>query len=225
MIKQLPEFITIPENSVFLYELVDPRSGEVRYIGKTNNLQKRYKNHISEFHLKATTYKNSWIKSLLKLNLRPLMRVIAITKNEYINDAEIKAISQGKNLTNMTGGGDGQSHMSEEVRLKIISGRKNIKRPACKEETKIKISQAQIGIPKPKWTNERFSKQCKSVIGINIKTGEEILFTSADEAARFVGSNKGSHIARVCNGTPKYKTSKGYIWKWANKEGQNGSKI
>lgn len=52
---------------------------------------------------------------------------------------------------------------------------------------------------------------------IDPKTNEVIqVFRSANEAARSLGKNKGSHITEVCRG--KGKTAHGYKWEYANIE-------
>lgn len=52
---------------------------------------------------------------------------------------------------------------------------------------------------------------------IDPKTNEVIqVFRSANEAARSLGKNKGSHITEVCRG--KGKTAHGYKWEYANVE-------
>ena len=56
---------------------------------------------------------------------------------------------------------------------------------------------------------KRHSPKCKSVIAINIKTGERKPYYSASEAARQLGLDPSS-ILKVCNN--KLKTHKGYIF-------------
>jgi hypothetical protein len=53
-----------------IYGLIDPNTKELRYIGKTKNLKDRIYNHYKKEKLKPNTYKNNWLKSLLKLNQR-----------------------------------------------------------------------------------------------------------------------------------------------------------
>jgi hypothetical protein len=52
----------------------------------------------------------------------------------------------------------------------------------------------------------------KPVIGIHIKTGEQIQFKSTMEAGRN-GFNSGN-ISSCCNKKPYFKTHKNYIWKY-----------
>ena len=71
--------------TTFIYELIDPRTNEPRYIGKTNNPNYRLKNgHLNNSELKNKTYKCNWIKSLLKQNLKPTLNIIdEVNENEW----------------------------------------------------------------------------------------------------------------------------------------------
>lgn len=58
------------------------------------------------------------------------------------------------------------------------------------------------------------SRVIKHVIMIDINTNEELReFNNANEAARFLGKERGVHIHDVCNG--KRKTAYGYKWRYA----------
>lgn len=102
------------ENPIFIYELIDPRDNLPKYIGKTNNIKRRYTEHTSKHNLNTKTIKNNWIKKLIKLNLKPKIRIINIAKNnEIANTIEIQKIKEykvlGFKLKNGTIGGDGKS--------------------------------------------------------------------------------------------------------------------
>lgn len=57
------------------------------------------------------------------------------------------------------------------------------------------------------------NKQNKAVVAIS-PIGEEFLFHSIKDASRKTGADS-KNIQYCCDGKPKYKTSKGYKWKWA----------
>lgn len=58
----------------FIYVLKDPRTGEVRYVGKTNqSLAMRLSKHLSS---KDKSYRTSWIQSLLKEGVKPTIALI-----------------------------------------------------------------------------------------------------------------------------------------------------
>lgn len=107
----------------YIYALIDPRTDHIRYIGKTNNPEIRLKNHLKSFQLSYKTKKNSWIKSLLKNNLKPTFEIIDIININDWSFWEKHYISLyrswGFNLTNLDLGGYGVSTLSEETKRKL----------------------------------------------------------------------------------------------------------
>jgi len=105
-------------NTRYLYELLDPRDNLPRYVGITKNLKNRYNNHIiGEINRKCP--KSSWIKSLKKLNLLPIMRVISIVHKDDIEQIEIDTIKHYREkypkLKNLS---DGGSYGSKSILIK-----------------------------------------------------------------------------------------------------------
>ena len=88
-----------------IYALVDPVSNECRYVGKSINIEDRFKNHCQA---RTKTYVNNWIKSIRPFtpNLIELEQV-----HEECSQAEQFWISYmkyiGCRLTNLTKGGEG----------------------------------------------------------------------------------------------------------------------
>ena len=60
---------------IFIYTLECPISGEIRYIGKTNNIKKRLSTHIF-VSKKQKTHKDKWIFKLKKDNKKPIIKII-----------------------------------------------------------------------------------------------------------------------------------------------------
>ena len=52
---------------VYIYGLVEKEKNVLRYIGKTTNLKRRLKRHISERFL-HNSYKDRWIRKLVDTN-------------------------------------------------------------------------------------------------------------------------------------------------------------
>ncbi len=95
----------------YIYELIDPRNDQTMYIGKTLDPKGRLQGHIkSALKLPYHTKKNSWIKTLSKEGLKPIMNIIDEANSENWPIYERYWISQynswGFELTNMTEGGD-----------------------------------------------------------------------------------------------------------------------
>jgi predicted GIY-YIG superfamily endonuclease len=64
----------------FVYKLSHPISGDIGYVGVTNNLYKRFKEHIAANG--DMTKKGEWVKSLRSENLIPSISVIEAIETE-----------------------------------------------------------------------------------------------------------------------------------------------
>lgn len=149
--------------TTFLYTLGDPRTGEVRYLGKSDNPFERLKNHWERRREK--THRGAWIRELERAGLRPAMELLdevphmewQFWEREYIR--VFRAI--GVSLVNTTSGGDGsdsfrgRSHSpeaKEKIRRAALlqhatgkSGRGWSHSPEAKE----RIRQSRIGNKNP----------------------------------------------------------------------------
>lgn len=65
---------------VYIYALIDPRDNSVNYVGRTVNMESRFKSHISpsEFGLKST---RMWIGSLAQDGLKPIMKTLEVVRS------------------------------------------------------------------------------------------------------------------------------------------------
>lgn len=109
------------EKHTYIYSLEFPE-GNIRYIGKADNLKKRYQGHLSKIN-QNTSHKNSWIKSLIEAGEKPVMNVVDKVPSKEWEFWEEHYIwlfrSFGFKLTNLTFGGDGASNLTHEVKSKI----------------------------------------------------------------------------------------------------------
>lgn len=62
------------------YVLIDPRDGEIKYVGRTVDLKNRFRNHIYEAKKRNRNKRERWIVSLLRKNLHPKIKRIYSTK-------------------------------------------------------------------------------------------------------------------------------------------------
>lgn len=172
--------------SFLIYALVDPRDGEIRYIGKSSTGLKRPNTHMNANKLaRDRTDKAGWLKALVLVGLRCEIRILERLEHGFqLDESERRWIAHGRangwKLTNMTDGGDGLSGrvISEEVRARIreewITGKRKhspetieklraLKTGVARsEETKEKIRLKLLG-RKP--TAEARSKMSKARIG------------------------------------------------------------
>ena len=97
----------------YIYSLSDPNTKEIRYIGQTNNINKRLRGHInSSVNIKNkqyNTHKCSWIRKLLQNGYNPISSIIeTVNTLEESNIREIyyidKFTNEGVKLTNSHGG-------------------------------------------------------------------------------------------------------------------------
>ena len=99
---------------VHFYVLKDPRTMEVRYVGQTVNPENRFRNHIWESKEQNVTHKHRWIVSLMRRNLKPVMKIIgsAMLTSAAANRIENKLIhrySKHCRLVNLNDRGRNQS--------------------------------------------------------------------------------------------------------------------
>lgn len=141
----------------FIYALIHPNTAEVRYIGKTIvDLEKRLGQHISAARCvegeKYNTYKSTWIRSLLKSDMKPALRILEIVASDQDwQEREQWWIRFGRamdwHLTNGTDGGDGTVGyiFTSEHRAKISIALTGRKRKPFSEEHRAKMSAANVG--------------------------------------------------------------------------------
>jgi len=192
-----------------IYGLTDPRSGLIRYVGKSISGLQRARQHRSSAK-SEDTYKARWIKSLRRLGLDFRIEVLEEhLKPNTLSAAEKRWIAYlrttGVRLTNLTDGGDGQCgrkcseatrakfrkrKISEETKEKLRKanlGKKNS--PECRA----KISAANKGKPSPK-RGIKLSKETRRKISEGMK-------------GRVVTQETRKKISQALMGKPSHKNS------------------
>ena len=147
---------------IYIYTLAHPITNEIRYVGKTVNLKKRYIQHITN---SMKTHCKSWINSLLKENLFPRMEILDETVDELeweqLEQYWINQLQQwGYSLTNHTSGGEGRhnSVVSKETRVKMAAQRIG---KTLSDESKLKISIKNKGKIRSNDSKNKISKSVK----------------------------------------------------------------
>lgn len=95
--------------TTYIYILQCPVTLNVKYVGKTNNVIKRFQSHLAS-KPNNKSYCNKWISSLLKSGEKPIITVIDETENNWqqLEQYWIEQFRQwGFKLTNITKGGEG----------------------------------------------------------------------------------------------------------------------
>lgn len=137
-----------------IYALADPRTNTIRYIGVTKlPLSYRLSGHIRASRWGEKTYKAAWIRELLALNLKPIIKLVEETEDR---DRECYWIAKfradGCKLVNTTDGGEGGNGLSLEARQRISLKLTGRKRP---DEVKRRISEAHKGKQIPESAREK----------------------------------------------------------------------
>jgi len=122
-----------------VYQLIDPRTNEIRYVGRTNQkLSNRLKRHLTA---KDKSHRVNWITNLRNEGLEPIIELICETPSfEKVCELEYYYITkykdEGFNLVNMTDGGDGSIGFTHDNETKIKLSQQTTKRmenPEVKE--------------------------------------------------------------------------------------------
>ena len=171
---------------VQIYGLVDPRDEKIKYIGKANNSYNRLKGHIYECKKenKTNNKKVNWIKTLVKLGLKPELEILDEVEESNWQFWEQWWIELFKSwnfdLKNSTKGGDGAHDVS--------------KRKKVSEETKKKRS---IGLKRSYnnrdgyWKGKFRSKEFKEHMSL-IGTGRKM---SLESRKKMSESNLGRKMS------------------------------
>lgn len=214
----------------YIYCLIDPLNGQIRYIGYTKNIQKRFYGHISKCKSKRNnSRKDNWIRHLLNEKVKPIIEII----DEFDDPDSIDTIkfwemhyislfkSWGFDLTNATDGGDGI--ICAESRKKIsekLKGNKNAEGTIGWSKGK-KFLNNEIGTKRgTKFTVEHKNNLRGPHFGRRIPilqyslTDEFIReWDSATQASIELGISS-SGINSVCN--KARNKSGGFIWKYSH---------
>lgn len=97
----------------FIYKLIDPNTNKIRYVGKSTNLKRRYRQHTNKkIQQKAKTHLSNWLLTLLNNSQKPILEEIENCEDSW-KEREIFWIKYyrelGYKMCNKTDGGDGCS--------------------------------------------------------------------------------------------------------------------
>jgi group I intron endonuclease len=135
---------------VHIYGLFDPKTKEIRYIGKSIDINSRFRKHLIR---KENNHKASWIASLKKDGLKPEIEVLETIEDS--NDQDWQKSEEwwiayfrflGCRLTNLNNGGRGGILPSDETRQKMSASHIG---KTLSPEVRKKISAANKGKKKP----------------------------------------------------------------------------
>jgi len=109
-----------------IYGLIDPRTNQLRYIGKADSPHIRFKQHLKH---RGRSHKHCWLRSLKRLKLIPELIILERVRDSQWQESESWWIdyfkSLGANLTNMIDGGYGFS-LTAEIKSKMSVSKKRL---------------------------------------------------------------------------------------------------
>lgn len=206
---------------VYIYTLSDPKNGQVRYVGKTEYVDKRLHQHIRDCN-KSNNHKNCWIKSVLKNGQKPIFNILDEVEKNNWQYWEIYWIAQfkswGFNLVNSTDGGEcGPIHFGDanpskrlEVREKIS---KALKGKKVSDETKEKLSQYKgenhHGYGKPSWNSGIKTSEEVKIKLRELQSGENNNFYGKNHSAETKEKLRIINTGKVLSEEHKKKISEG----------------
>lgn len=165
--------------TVFIYCLKDPTTGDVRYIGQTNNLKRRLKKHLT-VSSKMRSPLGYWLRSLLEPPVLAFLH--EVSENESWVEEERRYIScaraLGMNLVNATDGGEGTSGPQSPARRAAQSARQK----GVPHSPEWRAAQSAA------WSLERRAAQSAARMGV-----PQSPETSAAKSAAMKGKNRGPH--------------------------------
>lgn len=160
---------------IYIYGLSSSQEeNNIRYVGYTNNPQKRKWDHITESRA-LKTYRHKWIQSILKEGNSLSLSVLRETTEAEKGKAETETIlllkSVGANLVNGNNGGLGGKSPTKEVREKLSKSKigNTWNKGRMPSETNLKALLEAAKRPKSK---EHINKIVKSKMGKRAKDRE-----------------------------------------------------
>ena len=186
-----------------IYVLEDPNTEQIRYVGKSNDPEKRLDNHLNPAK-KHTTHKWNWLKKLKKNGQKPNLKIIdkvPIKEWQFWERYWIEQFRQwGFHLTNYMGGGQGTTFANQTSFKKGHVPWNKGKNHS--ENVKKKISTSLEGNScKPK----------KKVVQLDKQENVIEIYDSMTKAAK----DTNSLISKICLCCKrKRKTHNNYKWKY-----------
>jgi hypothetical protein len=204
-----------------IYGLVDPRTNEVRYIGKSTRGLSRPKEHRKKSANTGEDHKSRWIRSLLAAGLEYQIRVleeVADEDAEHLGLFERYWIAQarevGWRLTNATDGGDGTPGLRcpEERRARISAAKRGKKLSA---EVRARMSAAQRKRPMTPSRREKIVNGTRKYWLGRKHTPESLAKMSAAHKGREVSVEQRRKISAASGGRPVLDVTTGIVYQTA----------
>lgn len=204
----------IPISDTFIYGLIDPRNGELKYIGKTTQGIERFRQHAHSPKLgrnEKNYRKINWIKKLNKLNLKFQVIYLEYCLESELDESEIFYIayfkSIGCKLLNHGEGGEvtyRPKYTEEDKKQISIRTKLAWQNPEIRQKY-IDSHQGRPGNNKGKKFSEQARQNIKESITnrISIIDSNGVIYKSMLDASKQTGHTR--NYIRKCLETPDAK--------------------
>lgn len=130
-----------------IYGLCDPDTGDLRYVGKAKNSQKRFKQHIAERYTKRPVY--FWIRGLIADGKTPTLKILEVVEDCEWEMAERRLIAEYRKtckLLNLADGGAMPSQTKEQRKRAAVASNaaQRAKHPAWQKFVHAKRDMARL---------------------------------------------------------------------------------
>lgn len=158
----------MPDSSTtFIYALADPRKPEIiRYVGKSDNPQKRLRYHLQESTYRPNSRRSKWLRSLTKAEVTPVLILVEECPATEWRSRELFWIAHyrgvGCDLVNSTDGGGERATPLPEICAKISASKQGQRKGVpLSPEHRAKIGAALKGQVIPPETRAKMSASAK----------------------------------------------------------------
>ncbi len=176
----------------YIYILIDPRTGEVRYVGKAKNLHNRLYRHLYYSKRDTCSKCKAWIRSLANNGMVPIMQEIDQVEDwvywEQFYISYFRFI--GSDLLNMTPGGNAPP---------VFYGKEN---PMCRADVVEKFRETVLSKP-------------KQIIQYNADGWVMKIWYSINDIMLGFEDYDKRKIQRTCNKGDNQKMAYGFRWEYA----------
>lgn len=176
-------------DTVFIYALNCPITGQTRYIGKSKDPHHRFRSHIRD---RSRNHRTNWIQSLVVIGQNPVLEILDEVPTEFWPQWEVAWIAHyretGFDLVNNSVGGEGSDNPTPETRAKMGAALKGKKNPSFGKHHSAKhcakIRAANVG-------QKRSSETCANISAAQLgrKDSDE---TRAKKSAARIGEKNPS---------------------------------
>lgn len=206
---------------MYIYALLDPRTEEVRYVGKTTNPRRRFFEHLRK---PANEHLARWLNALNQLGLVPNLEILDEVGDETWAERERFWISRFVNLVNINPGGIATPiHSPSPEEREALAAR----RRGCfvSAETREKLRQRALQnnpIRGKHLSVEHRARIAKAMSKRVVQYTLDNVLVKVWNSVREAVAIHGNGVQKAATG--KAKTADGYKWQYEKKVAETGSR-